>query len=135
MDRVLGVSVSASAIGRLRGEVPFTELIDFAGGPALVGFRPGRLVGESGASASLRYEWPVWAALAGSFQVELGNAFGRGFEGLEPGLLRLSTAFGLRSMGPLDHQLQMVLGVGTETFDQGAALTSVRLAVGGTFGF
>jgi hypothetical protein len=65
----------------------------------------------------------------------VGNFFGPRFAELDPALLRLSTAIGLRSMGASDHELQLLLGVGTETFEQGAALTSVRLAVGGTYGF
>jgi hypothetical protein len=133
--RTLGLTATAALGEDIDGVIPFTELIDKGGRGVMVGFRPRRLLGESGASASLRYEWPVWAALAGSLQVEMGNVFGAEFEDFSPKLFRISTAFGLRSMGPSDHELQMLIGVGTETFDQGAALTSIRLAIGGTYGF
>jgi hypothetical protein len=135
--RVLGLTASAAMIEPLGGEddVPFLELVDFGGGAAMPGFRPGRLQGRSGLSASLRYEWPVWAALAGSLQVEIGNVFGPRFEDFDAGLLRLSTALGLRSMGANDHELQFILGIGTETFDHGTELTSIRLGIGGTYGF
>lgn len=135
--RVLGLTASAAMVEPLGDaeDVPFLELVDFGGGAAMPGFRPGRLRGRSGVSASLRYEWPVWAMLAGSLQVEVGNVFGPKLQDFEVGLMRLSTVIGLRSMGANDHELQFVLGIGTETFDQGAELTSVRLAIGGTYGF
>jgi outer membrane protein assembly factor BamA len=135
--RVLGLTASAAMVEPLGDEddVPFLELIDFGGGAAMPGFRGGRLRGRSGASASLRYEWPVWAALAGSLQVEVGNVFGPKLEDFDTSLLRLSAVIGLRSMGANDHELQFVLGFGTETFDQGAELTSIRFAIGGTYGF
>jgi hypothetical protein len=135
LGRVVGLTATAAIVDPIDGELPFFELVPLGGGAAMAGLRPRRLLGQSALSASLRYEWPVWAALAGSLQVDVGNVFGPTFEGFDPELLRLSTAIGLRSMGPSDHELQFILGVGTETFAQGAALTSVRLAFGGTYGF
>ncbi len=135
MGRIVGITATAQLVEPLEGEVPFLELIDLGGGPAMNGFRPRRLLGASAASASLRYEWPIWAALAGSLQVEVGNVFDGRFEDFDPSLLRLSTSIGIRSMGASDHELQFILGVGTETFDQGAALTAIRLGFGGTYGF
>jgi hypothetical protein len=134
--RILGITVTAALAEPLSGAIPFPELIAFGGnGLAMPGLRADRLLGQSALSASLRYQWPIWAFASGVLQVELGNVFGPGFEGLDTDLLRLSVAGGVRTAGSPDHALQILVGFGTETFAQGAALTSVRLAIGGTYGF
>jgi hypothetical protein len=134
-DRVLGLTLTTAFAGAPRGEVPFTELVDLAGQEVMQGLRPGRLRGESGIAASLRYEWPIWAALGGTLQVDCGNVFDEWLDGFDPELLRLSFAFGIRTLGSGDHGLQVVLGAGTETFADGTDLTSIRFAIGGTYGF
>ena len=134
--RIVGLTVTAALADAISGEIPFPELISFGGtGLAMPGLRTDRLYGKSALSASLRYEWPIWVLLAGTLQVECGNVFGHNFDGIDADDLRLSVVFGFRTTNSPDHAFQVLLGVGTETFGQGAALTSFRLAIGGTYGF
>ncbi len=134
--RVFALTLTAELAAPLSGEIPFPELISFGGtGIAMPGLRTDRLIGQSAVSASFRYDWPIWVALAGTLQVECGNVFGPGYEGFDAELLRMSFAFGFRTTGAPDHNFQVIFGTGTETFAQGAALTSFRFAIGGTYGF
>jgi hypothetical protein len=129
--RVASLSLATQFSDPLGSEpVPFTEL-PVLGGPGLMpGFREGRLRGRSAAVATLRYVWPIWFWLDGSLQTAVGNVFGEKLEGLEPGLLRLSAALGIESHGSRDSALQLLIGFGTETFDDGARVDSIRLTVG-----
>jgi hypothetical protein len=79
----------------------------------------------------------VWIWLDFSFHYALGNVFGERFSGFEPERLRSSFGFGLRSARARkpDHSLSFLLAFGTETIEQGHDIDTIRLAVGGTFGF
>ena len=127
--RVLDLSVAARFVRPLSGAVPFTELVAL-GGADMAGFLEGRLLGDSAITATLRYQWPVWVWLRGSLTVEVGNVFGRDLEGLEAERLRMSFSAGLRSFGR-DAGLQALVGVGTEPFDEGTGISTVRVAIGG----
>ena len=48
---------------------------------------------------------------------------------------RFSAAIGIESSGSRDSIFQALLGFGTETFESGAALDSIRLVVGARNGF
>lgn len=129
--RVVSLSLATEFSDPLGSEAaPFTELPTL-GGPALMpGFREGRLRGRSAAVATLRYTWPIWIWLDGTLQGAVGNVFGNKLEGLDPGLLRLSAALGIESHGSPDSALQILVGFGTETFDDGARVDSIRLTLG-----
>jgi hypothetical protein len=134
--RTLGLVVNTEFAKSVRnGPVPFTEQVLLGGYGAMSGFRPGRLVGASAATAALIYEWPIWVWLDGSIRVAAGNVFDSGLRDFDPKLLRLSSAIGIRSTSNPDHQIEFEIGIGTETFDQGANVSSFRLAFGGTNGF
>jgi hypothetical protein len=75
----------------------------------------------------------VW--LDGSIQAATGNVFGDHFDQLDPSRLRLSGAVGVESIGSRDSSFELLIGVGTETFEQGAKLDSVRISVGTNRGF
>jgi hypothetical protein len=135
-ERVVGLSVSAELADPIRGSaIPFTEEAVWGGAEPLVGFLPGRLHGRSAAAASLTYTWPIWVWLRGRMGVAVGNAFDVGFRDFDPKLLRLSSGIGFESTGSADHRLEVLVGFGTETFDQRAKVDSFRLAIGGTHGF
>jgi hypothetical protein len=142
-QRVLSLSVGARFADALRDgyAIPFTELVgnrrfdDIPDSELLHGFRPGRLLGESAAVAALEYRWPVWTFLDGVMQGGVANTFGPHLEDFDPELLRFAFSGGLRSSNHRDHSFNFLLGFGTETFEQGAALTSVRFLFGGTTGF
>ncbi len=134
--RVLSLSLSAFLADPL-GErpVPFTELVTLGGPGMMPGFRAGRLVDRSAAVATLRYAWPIWIWLDGSLQVATGNVFGARFAGYRKERGRLSTAIGVESSGSRDSIFQALVGFGTETFESGAKLDSLRVVVGARSGF
>ena len=116
-------------------EVPFTELVTLGGAGPMRGFAPGRLVGRSAAVALLRYRWPIWNWLDGSIQVAVGNVFGAGLRGFELDLLRYSGAIGIESVGTPDSSLELLFGIGSETFEHGGQVTSIRAVLGSNNGF
>jgi hemolysin activation/secretion protein len=136
--RVLSLSVATLFSDPIKGsgdDIPFNEQVVFGGDGLMRGYLAGRLIGRSGAVATLNYQYPVWAFLDGTLQVSTGNVFGPGLSGLEAKKLRLSTGFGLRTHSSPDNQFELLVGFGTDTFENGAGITSVRLALGATRGF
>lgn len=137
--RVVSLSVLAMFSDPLGTRpVPFTELVTVGGDvpspggfPApMPGFFPGRLVDKSAAVATLRYKWPIGPWLACSLQAAVGNVFGEHLKGFDTNLLRFSGAFGLESDSSPDSSFEFIFGVGTETFEHGGQVDSLRLAVG-----
>jgi hypothetical protein len=133
--RTLGLVLNTEFEHTIRGTTPFTEDVLLGGTGGFAGFRPGRLVGASAATASLYYEWPIWVWLDGTIHLGVGNVFDAGLRDFEAKLLRLSSGIGIRSTSSPDHQLGLEIGFGTETIQDGLDVTSFRLAVGGTNGF
>jgi hypothetical protein len=50
--------------------------------------------------------------------------------GFDAGLLRFSGAFGLSVAGLQDAPLELLFGLGSETFDHGGQIDSVRVSLG-----
>lgn len=134
--RVVSLSVSALLADPV-GErpVPFTELVTLGGAGMMPGFREGRLYDRSALVATLRYSWPIWIWLNGSLQAATGNVFGEHFAGLRAERSRFSAAVGIESTGSRDSIFQALVGFGTETFESGAELDSIRVVVGARNGF
>ncbi len=134
--RMLSLAVTTQLVEPLGdGPIPFTQLVSLGGGRSMAGFRSGRLYDRSSAVVTLRYSWPIWLSLNGSIQAGLGNVFGVRFAGFRPGRARLSTAIGLETYGSRDVIFQALVGFGTETFETGANLGSVRMVLGVRSGF
>jgi hypothetical protein len=134
--RLVSLDVSAQLAEPLGSRyVPFSELAALGGSVYLSGFRSGRLRDRSSVAISTRYSWPIWMWLRGSLQGGVGNVFGARFEGLDPRLFRGSIAMGLEGYTSEDSVLEALVGVGTETFESGAALNSARVIVGARRGF
>jgi hypothetical protein len=134
--RVVSLSVStllADPVGAR--PVPFTELVQLGGPGMMPGFRLGRLADRSAAVVALRYAWPIWIWLNGSLQVATGNVFGARLDGFRAGRGRLSAALGIESVGSRDSIFQALVGFGTETFESGAQVDSLRVVVGARSGF
>jgi hypothetical protein len=118
--------------------VPFTELVAVGGdspGPGsfpatMQGFLTGRLVDRSAAVGTLRYKWPVGPWISGSIQGAVGNVFGERLAGFDARSLRFSGTMGLESDSSPDSNFDAIVGIGTDTFEHGAHVESVRLAVG-----
>jgi hypothetical protein len=145
-QRVLSLTFTARMIQPIRGEedyvLPFTELLgsgrieDVPDLELMKGFRPGRLVGRSATAVTLEYRWPVWAFVDGVLQTAVGNVWNEyQFQDFDPELLRYSFLAGVRSTNHRDHSFNLLFGVGTETFEQGAAPNAARILIGGTTGF
>jgi hypothetical protein len=134
--RILSLSVTAEMTDPLGGEpVPFHELTTIGGNEQMPGLRAGRLRGRSGAVATLRYSWPIWIWLDGSLQAAVGNVFGEHLSGMSWGQSRFSGAIGMESRGSRDSVFQLLMGFGTETFNSGADVNSIRVVVGARNGF
>ena len=137
--RVVSLSALAMICDPLGSRpVPFTELVTVGGDVAspgafpapMPGFFPGRLVDRSAAVATVRYKWPVGPWIAGSLQGAVGNVSGEHLQGFDARLLRFSGAFGIESDSSPNSSFELIVGFGTETFEHGAQVDSIRFAVG-----
>ncbi len=100
------------------------------------GFYPGRLIDRSAAVATFRYRWPIAIWLDGSINASVGNVFGEHLTDFDPGLLRFSGTLGIfRAATPPDGSIEALVGFGTETFDHGGQIDSIRVVVGTNRGF
>lgn len=134
--RVFSASVTTQFVDPIGAEpVPFTELVTVGGDGPMRGFVPGRLRGRSSGVATLRYRWPIWVTLDGAMEASFGNVFDEHLKGLAADKLRFSGALGIETVGSPDSAFQFLLGMGTETFEQGAKVDSVRLVIGTNRGF
>jgi hypothetical protein len=94
------------------------------------GFFPGRLVDRSAAVLTLRYKWPIGPWISGAMRAAVGNVFGEHLDGFDPGLLRFSDTIGIESDSSPDSNFDAIVGFGTETFDHGGQVDSIRVALG-----
>jgi hypothetical protein len=99
------------------------------------GFLAGRLVDRSSAVATLQYTWPIWVFIDGAMHLSIGNVFGKHLEDFELKKLRLSTGIGLRTNNSRDHSFELLTAFGTDTFEQGTRISSVRIVIGANRGF
>ncbi|HEY8090241.1 MAG TPA: hypothetical protein VIF09_20410, partial [Polyangiaceae bacterium] len=129
--RVMSLSVASIFADPLGGQpIPFPELVTLGGDAPMPGFFPGRLYDRSAAVATLQYRWPVAPFVDGAMQGAVGNVFGEHLEGFEPRLLRFSAALGIATVGSPDSSIEILFGVGTETFEHGGQPDSVRVMLG-----
>jgi hypothetical protein len=134
--RVVSLSLSGLLSDPLGDRpVPFTELVTLGGPNLMPGFRPGRMYDRSAVVATLRYSWPIWIWLNGSLQVATGNVFGEHFDGFRLERGRLSAALGIEGNSSRDSVFQALFGFGSETFESGGKIDSLRIAVGARRGF
>ncbi|HMJ12363.1 MAG TPA: BamA/TamA family outer membrane protein, partial [Polyangiaceae bacterium] len=115
--------------------IPFTEQVSLGGERPLRGFLQDRLIDRSAVAATLEYQWPIWVFLDGALHYAVGNVFGEHLEGFEAKKLRNSVGLGVRSNTARDHPFEILVAVGTETFEQGAGIDHVRFVFGTTSGF
>jgi hypothetical protein len=135
-NRVVGFAMTALAADPLGSTpVPFTELVSLGGNATMPGFRAGRLCGESALVGTLRYSWPIWMWLDGSLQLAIGNVYGSRWRGASWEQARMSTAIGVESNNSRDSIFQALVGIGTETFESGAAVNSLRVVAGVRHGY
>lgn len=128
--RVLSLGVHASFIDPLQGQVPFTDQVSLGGNQLMLGFLRGRLVDRSAQVTTVEYTWPFWVFLDGVLHAAVGNVFGEHLQGFDAKALRYSAGVGLRSGGSPASRLEAMLAIGSETFEQGGKVDSVRFMVG-----
>jgi outer membrane protein assembly factor BamA len=130
-QRTLKVQVAADLVDPIGGgTVPFTELASLGGDDTMRGFVTGWMRGRSVATAELAYAWPVWFCVDGTARLAVGNAFGAQLDGFAPNKLRISGDVGVTTIGSRDHGFEILVGLGTETFEQGGHINSVRFTFG-----
>lgn len=133
--RLLSLAASARFADPLAGsEIPFSELVTLGGLEPMRAYVVGRLVDRSSAVGELAYRWPIWIWLNGTLRAELGNVFGEHLAGFSAGKLRWSGTLGIESSNPAETGFEMLLGVGSETFESGGKVDAVRFVIGTTNG-
>jgi len=109
-----------------RGRCPLTRCLP----GSHAGYFPGRLVDRSAAVATLRYKWPIAPWVAGSLQGAVGNVFAEHLQGFDTRLLPLLRRLRHRERQLPDSSFELIVGFGTETFEHGGQIDSLRLALG-----
>jgi len=134
-SRVVSLTAGARFADPLAGaEIPFTELVTLGGLEPMRGFYAGRLVDRSAVVADLAYHWPIWVWLNGAMHAEVGDVFGAHLSDFDVKKLRWSGTLGVESTNSTETGLEILLGVGSETFESGGKVDSVRFLIGTTNG-
>jgi hypothetical protein len=136
-QRVLGLSLIADFSDPIgdSAAIPFTEQTTLGGFRPMRGFLENRLIDRSSLVGRFEYSWPVWVWLDGTLQYDVGNVFGEHLRDFEFDRLRSSIGMGLRGTASRDHAFELLVALGTQTFEQGHSVDSIRLAFGATSGF
>lgn len=134
-NRVLKLQAAVGFVDPLQGGlVPFNELAT-PGSSLMPGFIAGYMVDRSYAAAQLGYTWPIAVGLNGQTRLSTGNAFGDHLSNFSVEKLRVSADIGLTTSDARDQGFELLVGLGSETFDQGGKITSVRVSFGSRTGF
>jgi hypothetical protein len=133
--RILSLQATAIFVDPLGGDVPFTELVDASADGPLVAFSPGHLLGRSLGALKLEYRWPVWLFVDGTVHLAIGNVFGKHFDNVHLGDLRMSAGVGMRAASSGDIPFTLMLALGSTRLGDRFAVDSVRFVLGTTGGF
>lgn len=135
--RVFGLNASVDAVHSVGGDlIPMTALVGLGGLETMRAFYEGRFLGQSGATASLEYRWPVASFIDAELFASVGNVFGESFEGFDLDKLAGSGGFALRTNTSRDLSFDVLIAAGTRQFDRGGLeVESIRFALGTNRGF
>jgi hypothetical protein len=129
--RVLSIGLTALFVDPLGSQpVPFTELATLGGHEPLAGFYPFALRDRSALVAQLGWHWPVFAYLEGVASVSFGNVFDAHLDNFRFNLLRMSAELGIRTSGLIPGSFEFIVGLGTNTIQDGFGVFGVRVAFG-----
>lgn len=118
------------------GEIPFAELITLGGVETMRGFLHSRFHGRSALVGTLQYRYPAWSFFDGTLFVEAGNVFGEDFDQFDPGALRGSAGFGIRTIENRHTSVDVLLAIGTSRLDaSGFEVEHIRFSLGTNWGF
>ncbi len=136
-QRVFGLQAAVDFADPLdpEGQIPFHELVSLGGNRPMRGFLDRRLIDRSSAVAELSYRWPIWVSLDGELVYSVGNVFGEHLDGFAMEKLRQSFGFGFSAAGSRDHPFELLLALGTETFEQGSSIDTFRFVFGSSGGY
>jgi hypothetical protein len=135
-QRVVNLSVATQFADPLGDRpIPFTELVSLGGDGPMRGYFSRRMLDRSAATAALHYVWPIGPWLGGNIEAAVGNVFGEHLQGFRPELLRFSGDIGITTIGVSDYPIEAIVGVGSETFEQGGRIDSVRVTLSVNHGF
>ncbi len=136
-NRVVSLAATALFADPLKKNqpIPFTELVTLGGPGPMRGFYPGRLRDRSAAVLTAKYRWPIWVWLDGSLQAAVGNVFSEHLSNFDVSHFRFSSAIGIESVGSRDGSFELLVGIGSETFDHGTQIDSARILLGSNRGF
>jgi len=135
-QHVVSLSVAAQFVDPLAGvSLPFTELVALGGDAPMRGYLPRRMLDRSAAVAALHYVWPLAPSLGATLQAAVGNVFDEHLQGFRPSLLRFSGDVGLSTVGVQDYPIEAIVGIGSETFEHGGQIDSVRVQLSVNHGF
>lgn len=118
-----------------RGEVPFTELPTVSGSGPMPGFVGRFLSGESASVLNFQFTWPIWIQLDGKIHFAVGNVFDGHLSNFAADDLRMSFGAGIQAHGAETTGFELMVGGGTETFAQGASVTTIRFVFGASRDF
>jgi hypothetical protein len=136
LQRALGLTAIVDFVDPLgSGAVPLSDLVSLGGERPLQGFLPYQFVDRSSAALRFEYRWPVAVWLDGQLLYEVGNVFGKGLSGFNLADFRSSFGLGLAAVGAQDHKFELLMAVGTTSFDAGTQFDSFRFVLGTTAGF
>jgi hypothetical protein len=135
-DRVLGLGAVTPFADPLGPRpIPFTELASLGGDGPMRGYYDGRLVDRSLAAMAAHYTWPIGPWLGGTLEAAVGNVFDQQLQGFRVQRLRFSGDIGVSTVLGGDYPLEAIVGLGSETFEQGATVDSFRATLSVNHGF
>ncbi|MGZ5968853.1 MAG: hypothetical protein ACXWP4_14370 [Polyangiales bacterium] len=130
LARILELSAMIRLVDPIApGGLPWTEQIPL-GGDVLRGHLEGRVRGRSVMVYAAQWRWPVWTFLEGFLLGEVGNAFDEHLKGAAPKTMRLSAVAGMRHESLSGYLFELMGGIGTDTIEEKAHVSSGRFFLG-----
>jgi hypothetical protein len=126
LARIIELSATIRMVDPIASpHLPWTEQLPL-GGDILRGHLEGRARGRSVMVYGAQWRWPVWTFLEGFLLGELGNAFDKHFENLTLKRMRISAVAGMRHQSLSGYVFEIMSGIGTDTIEANARVSSVR---------
>lgn len=130
LARIIELSATVRMVDPIASfRLPWTEQLPL-GGDILRGHLEGRVRGRSVMVYGAQWRWPVWTFLEGFVLGELGNAFDKHFENLTLKRMRISAVAGFRHQSLSGYVFEIMSGIGTDTIEAHARVSSVRFLFG-----
>lgn len=130
LARIFELSATVRLVDPIASDrLPWTEQLPL-GGDLLRGHLEGRARGRSVMVYGAQWRYPIWTFLEGFVLGEVGNAFDKHFENLSAKRMRISATAGIRHLSLSGYTFEIMSGIGTDTIEQHARVSSVRFLFG-----